>query len=600
MTSEPSRQALLNRLKLPEPDLRQLSFCKSPTVKSMEQWVDTLPLTRTSFISAVLYAALPELARLKTDSENHFSLLEVVRPVVFSCISGLSKAFLNQPIILPEPARKAATVAQALQKHLSNAYISAARDALTNKTSTLTKATCIHRAITGLGLLLLRSYQLYTPTPKRIWRELHTLYRLAELEGIATELVKDPMPGQRGIRTVEQAYLRVILLAAGRPNQLRQTDLSNIYSALEELSGKASLNRLEAASAKNLYSIMLDSDTPPVYRTRLALYESEDVRQLDTNELCQYLNDIVTDPERIKALKLNTGLLSHAISAWQQPAQRNFERTAGEGQLEVTVGLTNLHFHIADETPFNLFIRQSADSLGETDEGIFQKRSLKLKDQIDPNHADPWGEAFDVAKPRLASTSVATTNIDEAVRRNTLMRYRGQHPIFAVDVVDVSAGGYCLEWHTESPVQLKAGELLGVREPGRFKWAIAAVRWVQQSRSSSQLGVQLLAPQAHPAAAAPVQKTGGASEYHRVLALPAQRLANRPASLLTNAVTFHEQQKVKLYQNGRLTTLQLTRRIFTTGTISQFAYKTLATAENPTGMDANSPRSEDFDSVWRS
>ncbi|MBU2884807.1 hypothetical protein KO507_03395, partial [Gilvimarinus agarilyticus] len=369
---------------------------------------------------------------------------------------------LNQPIILPDPARKAATVAQALQKHLSNAYSSAVRDTFNNKACAQTKATCIHRAITGLGLLLLRSYQLYTPTPHQVWSELHTLYRLAELEGLSQELVKDPMSGQRGVRTIEQAYLRVILLAAGRPNQLRQNDLFNVYNALEELSAKTSLNQLDPDTAQNLYSLMLDSDTPPVYRTRLPLYESQDVRQLDTTELCQCLNDMVTDPERMKALKLNTGLLGHAINAWQQPALRNFERTAGDGQLEVTVGLTNLHFHVADETPFNLFIRQSSGLDVDDEDSIYQKRSIKLKDQIDPNQADPWGEAFDVAKPRFASSLQATTNIDEALRRSTLMRYRGQHPIFSVEVVDVSAGGYCLEWHTESPVQLKAGEILGV------------------------------------------------------------------------------------------------------------------------------------------
>ncbi|MDO3386807.1 hypothetical protein QWI17_13250 [Gilvimarinus sp. SDUM040013] len=598
--TEPSQQSLLERLKLPEPDLKQLSFCKSTSVKNIEQWVDSLPLTRTSFVSAILYSALPELARLKTDGDTHFKMLEVVRPVIYGCVSGLSKAFLNQPIILPEPARKAATVAQALQKHLSNAYTCAVRDSFTNKTSQDVKALCIHRAITGLGLLLLRSYQLYTPTPSQAWRELHTLYHLAELSGLSQVLLRDPMVGQRGVRTIEQAYLRVVLLSACRPNQLRQNDLHNIYNALEDWSAKASLNKLDPSGTKNLYSVMLDSEAPPVYRTRLALYESQDIRQLDTTELCQSLHEMVTDPERLKSLKLNTSLLGHAIDAWQQPAQRNFERTAGDGQLEVCVGLTNLHFHVADETPFNLFIRQTSSFDIEGDGEIFKKHSVKLKDRIDPSQADPWGDAYDIAKPRMAGSDKPTTNIDQALQQGARMRYRGQHPIFSVEIIDVSAGGYCLEWHTASPLQLKAGELLGVREPGRFKWAIAAVRWVQQTRNTSQLGIQLLAPQAHPGAAAPIHKTGDTSEYHRVLALPAQRLANRPASLLTNAVSFHEQQKVKLYQGGQLATLQLTRRLFSTGSVSQFAYKNLTSAsDQPEKNDSRSTSEDDFESVWR-
>lgn len=599
MTNAPTQEELLSRLKLPEPDIQQLSFCKGTSARSFEQWVDSLPLTRTSFVSAVLYSALPELARLKTNGENHLNLLETVRPAVQGCITGLSKSFLNQPIILPEPARKAATVAQALQKHLSNAYSSAVRDCLSSRCNNEIKALSIHRAITGLGLLLLRSYQLYTPTIGQVWREVHTLYRLAELNGLTHELVKDPIAGHRGVRTIEHAYLRVVLLAACRPNQLRQNDLFNIYNALEDLAGKAKLSTSDGSSSQNLYSIMLDSAAPPIYRTRLALYDSTDIRQLDTTELCDALNELVTDPDRLKALKLTTGLLGHAIAAWQQPAQRNFERTAGDGQLEVTVGLTNLHFHVADETPFNIFVRQPNDFGMDGDDGIFKKRSLKLKDQISPLNADPWGEAFDVARPQITGSGKATTEIEENLRRNAKLQYRGQHPIYSVEVVDLSAGGYCLEWHTESPLQLKAGELLGVREPGRFKWAIAAVRWVQQTRNSSQLGVQLLAPQAHPAAAAPIQKTGESSEYHRVLALPAQRLANRPASLLTNAVSFHEQQKIKLFQNGQITTLQLTRRLFTTGSLSQFAYKTLVSMEEAPADDKKKSARDDFDSVWK-
>ncbi|MCP8899547.1 hypothetical protein [Gilvimarinus xylanilyticus] len=588
-------QELLARLRLPEPELKQLSFCKSPTPKSVSQWVDSLPLTQTSFVSAVLYSALPELARLKTDGDNHLQLLEIVRPAVQGCITGLTKTFLNQPIILPEPARKGATVAQALQKHLSNAYTCAVRDLLNGKGSDEARALAIHRAMTGLGHLLLRSYQLYTPTLSQVWRELNTLYQLAEMYNLTQVEVRDPLPHHKGIRTIEAAYARSLLLAAARPNQLRQTDLYNVYLALETLAPKAQLQTLAAEQASNLYSVMLDTANPPVYRSRLGLYNSDVVRQLDTTDVCDELARAQHSPEQLRALRLNSALDSHLISAWQKPAQRTFERHAGEGQLEVTIGLTHLHFYAADETPFNMFVGNPADLGVEGDNsGIFQKRSVKLKDRLDPGLVDPWGEAFDVAKPAFTDSKTSTANVEESIKRSTRLRYRGQHPIYSVDVVDVSAGGYCLEWQAESPPQLKAGEILGVREPGRQKWAIAAVRWVQQSRTASQLGIQLLAPQAQPAAAAIIQKTGAEAEYLRVLALPAQRLANRPASLLTNALSFREQQKIKLFLNGKLTTMQLTRRLFSTGSISQFAYKTLASADT---QDRDTK--EDFDSIWR-
>ncbi|UTF58623.1 hypothetical protein [Gilvimarinus sp. DA14] len=599
--STTSSQDLLARLRLPEPELKQLSFCKSPTPKSVSAWVDALPLTRTSFVSALLYSAVPELARLKTDGENHLQLIEAVRPAVQGSILGLSKTFLNQPIILPEPARKAATVAQALQKHLSNAYCCALRDLMSGKSSDELRALAIHRAMTSLGQLLLRSYQLYAPAMSQAWREVNTLYQLAESLSLSKLTLDDPLPHHRNITTIEAAYLRITLLASCRPNQLRQNDLYNVYRALETLAPKARLESESSLSPDGLYSVMLDGAGPPVYRNRLGLYESDAIRQINTSQLCNELAAMVSAPDKLRELSLNSALASHMLNAWQHTAQRTFDRHAGEGKLDVTVGLSNLHFYVADETPFSMFVRQPSEmGLEDSDEGIFKKRSLKLKDRINAAAGDPWGEAFDVARPALSNSGAATTNVDESIRRSSRLRYRGEHPVFSVDIVDVSAGGYCLEWHTEIPLQLKAGELLGIREPGRYKWAIAAVRWVQQARGSSQIGIQLLSPQAQPAAAAVIQKTGDDAEYLRVLALPAQRLANRPASLLTNAVSFHEQQKIKLYQGGKLTTLQLTRRLFTTGTVSQFAYKALATANiDDEEQDKSRSKADDFAAVWR-
>jgi len=595
MTEALTDTALLARLKLPEPDLKSLSFCKSATAGSVAQWIDAQPLTQTRYISAVLYAALPELVRLKTDGQNHLDMLDQVRPAVQVAIQGLSKAFLHQPLILPDPARKAAVIAQALQKHLSNAYLSAVRTTFTQRSSTELRALAIHRALTGLGLLLLRSYQLYTPTLKQLWSEVHTLYLLAERNGLTAIKVNDPLPNHQGVNTITQAYLRLVLLATARPNQLGQNDLYNLYVSLESFSLQAQLYANDDKAPDCLYAVMLDSDTPPVYRNRLALYDSQDVRAISTEPLCQALQDLAPGT----TTRLSSALAGHLLAAWQRVIERSYPRHAGDGELEVTIGLSNLHFYSADETPFNLYLKSPSElGLDDTSEGIFKQRGLKLKDRISPNAADPWGEAFDVAKPALQASSHSTVNMEENIRRASRAKYRGRHPIDKVAVVDASAGGYCLEWHGASPATLKAGELLGVREPGRHKWGIAAVRWVQQTRGATQIGIQLLAPQAQPAAAAIVQKTGEYAEYLRVLALPAQRLANQPASLLTNAVSFREMQKIKLYQDGVITSLQLTRRLFSTGIISQFSYKVLATAEPPKAEQSR--QKTDFAALWDS
>jgi len=595
MSESLSNIALLKQLKLPEPELKNLSFCKNASVASVAQWIDAQPLTQTRYISAVLYAALPELARLKTDAQTHLGLLDQVRPAVQVAIQGLSKAFLQQPLILPDAARKAAVIAQALQKHLSNAYLSAVRTSFASRCSDELRALAIHRAMTGLGLLLLRSYQLYTPTLKQLWRELHTLYLLAERNGLTELSIDDPLPNHQGAKNISQVYLRIVLLAAARPNQLGQNDLYNLYLALESLSTQAQLRTQDTHSHDCLYAVMLDHDNPPIYHNRLGLYDSQEVRSLCTAQLCSTLQNLTPGA----STRLSTALTSHLLAVWQHGVERTFPRHAGEGQLEVTIGLTNLHYYSAGETPFSLFLKDSSEfALDDISGSTFKQRGVKLKDRINPSIADPWGEAFDVTKATMQTGIHSTVQVEDNIRRASRANYRGEHPVDKVTVIDVSAGGYCLEWQGTCPANLRAGELLGVREPGRHKWAIAAVRWVQQARNTTQIGIQLLAPQAQPAAAAIVQKTGEFAEYLRVLALPAQRLANQPASLLTNALSFREMQKIKLYQDGTITTLQLTRRLFSTGIISQFAYKVLVTPDTP--KDDKDDRQLDYSALWDS
>jgi cyclic-di-GMP-binding protein len=84
-----------------------------------------------------------------------------------------------------------------------------------------------------------------------------------------------------------------------------------------------------------------------------------------------------------------------------------------------------------------------------------------------------------------------------------------------------------------------------------------------------------------PVGIALVHRTGGFTEFLRGLQIPELRAINQPTSLITNAVTFHENSKVKLFtpdksQPAGTINIQLSKRIFSTGAFSQFGYRTLS------------------------
>lgn len=604
MTFAPSIQKLLGRLQAPQQDLAQLSFCGGSKDTHVNMWINGLPLTQINYVSTQLYKALPEIGRLKTTPEIRLAMFECLRSPAQQSIQGLSQTFLNQPLLLPEAARKSATVAQAIQKHMTNGYLVVVRELsqekrLAGKEGTNLLALAIHRAMTGLGLSLLRNYQLYTPIPSQVWAELHALYQLAETLILLDLPVDDPLPKHRDVRTIEHAYLRILLLACARPNQLRQDEVIATYNALETLSPSGQLTPHNATRKDNLFAVMLDSNQPPLYKSRLPPGTGQSVRDLSSGQLATRLEEEVnlsasnTDASR-NAYNLSAALTDHLIHAWNILAQRSFERSTSAGTLKVTIGLSNIHFHVAGSTPFPIFLDQANSINHGRDTGkIFQKRGVQLKTEKETED-DPWGDAFNVGASPLAGKQLPTLNIELNIRQQQ-QEYQGKHPIYDVPLLDASAGGYCLEWREAIPGQLKAGELLGLREEGRQKWALGVVRWVQRTRDSTQIGVQVLAPHAIPIGIAVVQKTGGFSEYLRALELPALKAVNQPATLLTNAISFREYDKVQVYYAGDRAqtepTRQLTQKLFSTGAFCQFSFREAA-GTKPTAAD-------DFDAVWK-
>ncbi|MES2674124.1 MAG: hypothetical protein V4660_07785 [Pseudomonadota bacterium] len=616
-TLQPINQ-LLEQLHVPIQDLAQLSFCDGSREASIKNWVRSLPLTQSQFVSGLLYQALPDISRFQTGVRNRLNILETLRLPTEQAIEGLAQSFLNQPLILPDSAVKTATIAQALQKHMINGYLVCLRDFCKESTPRLEfLALSIHRAITGMGLLLLRYYQLYTPVSGQLWTELHSLYQIA-LQLDVTDLdVEEPLFNHQHCSTITLAYTRVLLLACSRPNQLGQDEVLATYKALNNLTGLAQLQNLDteahpnaAPELANLYAVALNSNHPPQYISRLRSLGYTLLLELNTNQLSKRLQEIdqavgVEPAEKNNLrneLQLTSALTQHLSQAWNVLAQRNFDRQETGGFLDVTIGISSIHYHLALGTNFTHFLNKLSGTRATNGlDVIFQNRTIQLKETSHKNE-DPWGDTFDISGTPGAAKTVSTSNIERSIRASEEGESKEAHPIYKVPMIDSSPSGYCIEWRNEIPNQVKAGELLGLRDPVRNRWSLGVVRWANQTQGITQLGIQILAPQATPVGLAIIHKSGEASEYLRALEIPMLKAINQPATLITNAISFREYGKARLYRRtaveyGDSTSqnIQLTRRCFATGSFNQFSYRELAT-----GKPKEPEKPDDFDSVWDS
>lgn len=541
---------LIRLVALPEQNIKKLSFCASNKAQRVAEWASLLRPTQIGQTSASLYAALPELNRLIVTPQARYEMLESLRPYVQNTISGLSKNFLHQPLALTPEAQKSVIIAQALQKHMVDGYIICIREfILNNKKKTEPSEALInslHRAMTGIGLLFMRCFQIYTQPTRGYWLALHALFRIADNFELLDKRVKDEINPVSIVTSIQNAYLRTIMLSASRPHQLGQNDINAIYNAFSDWADHVRFKIELSDNADCFYYVNLDRDAGPLYKSRVSEDEAENLLiELHLKPLLSQLakhTGISSDEElgasAIQVPKdVSTAVLSHVLDSWSNVAQRKQERRDIQMTADLVIGLIDSHYFVCNGQDFESFLHASAG------DSVFE---------------DSTGGGF---TPR---ETFGSNSADKQSR-----------PTHRVEVQNVSQGGYCLLWKSSNPLKIQSGELVVLKEFGKRDWTVGVVRWIRQKKNSSQLGVQILTDRAQAYALAQNYDMGGQSDFMRALFIPASQFSNSPASLITSSAPFQTMDRVTVLDGNQTISAKLDERLFSTSSIQQFSYRNL-------------------------
>ena len=174
-------------------------------------------------------------------------------------------------------------------------------------------------------------------------------------------------------------------------------------------------------------------------------------------------------------------------------------------------------------------------------------------------------------------------------------------PTYVLPVINHSPGGYCLAWPDAVPAELQAGEMVGIEDTAGAGWSIAVVRWIRQVRGGgTQMGIEQVAPYAEPCGLQLVRTRDDHSHYLRGLLLPAISAIDLPATLLAPRLPFEEGHKVLINTNGEERRAGLDRRVSSTNSFNQFAYRSLEAARNDNAAGSGVVGvEEEFDSLWQ-
>ncbi len=580
-------------LSVPEQKLNSLSFCEA-SPRAFRDWVEGLPIANVGESARQLYHAVIELNQLDATPTLRMKLLGQLRPQLNFICEQLSQHFLGRSIVLTEKQRKVANLAQALQRHLATGYkivVCQLADAANPEKHKEANAKAAHRAVSSIGSTLLRSCQLYAPSPAGSWYEAHQIFNWALALRISEIAINDPVNRYHQQTTVADAYKRLLLLGCCRPNQLRQKELGEIYGLFECWTGHTNL--LQRGMSESLFIVSLDRDAPPTYRNLLKTPLSSNHIGFDSTELAEGLARLAeptgqrqTPSEPELPLRISDALLMHLSQALGVLTKRSFRRVESSGSLEICVGMTAVHYFCAGQLSFNRFV-DNQDS--EPGENVFLGAAQRRN--------DPWARAFDAGHGESMTSPDAPINFRGAGGDMAGDSQRA-YPLYEVSLENTSPGGYCINWDTEMPASLQTGEIVGVRENSEHPWSIALIRWIRQSGGrTTQLGLELLGPGATPCALRLDNKSGGSSEFLRGLLLPELSAIGQPATLLTPRMPFQTGNRITLLRDGEQEAAQLSRRVSATSSISQFE---LRLRSPTTQRNLGSGDDDDFDSLWQS
>ncbi|AXJ02946.1 molecular chaperone [Pseudomonas fluorescens] len=582
--SEPRSQP---QLSAPTPTQLRLSFCEA-TPRDLKRWIAGLPKANIGETARLLYQGLGELNQLLTPSDNRLHLLELLRPEVYFVCQHLERHFLHQAIMLDERSRKISNLCQALQSQLAIGYkqiiVRIAPKYSRDRAALVSEA--LQRAAHALKGQLVRATQLYSAAPEQLWFELHQLFRCACELQLQHRRVRDDLASLTGELSVEQTYLAALLLGSARCNQLRQNQIARLAQVVEPWSAWLKLH--PANPGEGLFAVSAEIDAGPRYRSQFRSEQQARLLGFDPQPLVNAIEAHLLHQDATSPLPVPSGLtldtLQHLHATWGEAAERSFQRTVGQGNLTVCVGMSALHFYLGGERTFSELLKHPG------------ARAANFSRAVVQGEKDSWSQAFDAA-PQSTSDELLPY---EEIRYEPLIDDEGDadspphYPTYALPVINHSPGGYCLAWPKDVPAELQAGEMVGIQDSLNQGWSIAVVRWIRQVRGAgTQMGIELVAPHARPCGLQLVRSRDDHSQYLRGLLLPEISAIDLPATLLAPRLPFQEGNKVLINTQGEEHRAGLDRRVASTHSFNQFAYRSLEAAQNG-GSE------EDFDSLWKS
>ncbi len=581
--------------------------------RKVKKWLNSLPHSSMGELTRQIYTGINELNQQTMPYKHRMENMEMLRAPMREIFDNLKKYFINRTLPLPEKSKKIVNLNQSLLQEMATGYkiiISNAANDIDKKPDKKTLSIAICRAIRYLSELLLRSNEIYAETPAACWYDLHQMYLYAENHKLHKIKVAD-IEHINKKTTIEDCYKQILLFSLARPTAMRQSDTERVYNKLLEWSTQTNLgNDPQENQVNRFFCARMDRDLQPSYLTLQDCNSETEIRTLETSKLVDTIRKQISTFEKTGTITVGEELSQETLkvlaTSWGVCAKRRFSRAESQGRIEASVGLANITKRIKEggkpptvEEVKSKNTRTPQFSLESIPDNMRVEggNPASSHHEIGSTDNNNWDM---VAKGRLMTDAFERENhplIQESLKLNK------EDADLHWEIANISAGGYCLRWNSETTSSAQIGELIALHEHepgGGYEWRAGVIRWMQFTRDHGlEIGVQILSPKV---IGTQVQRAHRLNEEpFDCLMLPGIRPLKQPPSILMPAHAFKSGDKLKTNVFEQEMDIVLGEIGEHTGSFTQFNF---ANSEDITRAQKDakkkSAKKNNFDEIWSS
>ncbi|MDH3343163.1 MAG: hypothetical protein OEM07_05520, partial [Gammaproteobacteria bacterium] len=307
---------------------------------------------------------------------------------------------------------------------------------------------------------------------------------------------------------------------------------------------------------------------------------------------------------------LSIETLKSLSMSWGVMPKRRFSRAGKHGQIAAAIGLSHAAKMISESN-----LPESLESMSESfDSGssfTLENIPEELKSMSDEastymTHTEIGGTSSN-AWDMVAKGKVMTNAFDKQrlLIEEEKLKLNKEDDDLHWEVVNISAGGYCLRWNSESTSKAQIGELIALHEReanGGYEWRIGAIRWMQfTAQNGLEIGVQVLSPKVIAAEVQRIKKLNEAP--FKALMVPGIRPLNQPATIILPAHAFKTGDKLKVEVFEQNIEIKLSEKKEHTGSFTQFQFihtEQEAQQKKIEKKQDTAKNKDDFDEIWSS